>query len=189
MALPNNFSNYSTLQANYDRLAGVQPQSAIKGPNNYDPIRYSQPVNSLRQGGDIINVSSDGNLSPQQQMENQTNRIAQSQASRVLGNFRAQGLINQGLEGARNAYINNYQLTPQERQNINRLTNQGYSTGFAFENRGTQFASNANQAEGRILQENYDQQNARSGAFNAATGYNYNPSSLEQSYQRLLGRF
>lgn len=189
MAFANSFTPYGTLEANYNRLAGVQPTTALQGPTGYDPIQYSQPVTNLRQNRDVININTQGNGNSQSRLQNQANRVAERQAAQVLGNWQAQGMINQGLEGARNAYINNYRLTPQERQNINRLTGQGYSTGFAFNNRGTQFASNANQAEGRILQENYDQQNAQSGAYNAATGYNYNPSSLEQSYQRLLGRF
>lgn len=187
MALPNNLSSYSTLQANYDRLAGVQPTTALRGPTDYDPIQYSQPTQNLRQGRDIININTSGNMTPQQRIQTQANRLAEKQAAQALGAYQGVALTQQAIDPIRQNYVNNYKLTDQERNNINRLTGQGYSQGFAFNNRGTQLTANANQATGAAFQNNYDQYNNSINALSSAGGYT--PTSLEQSYQRLLGRF
>lgn len=187
MALPNNLSSYSTLQANYDRLAGVQPTTALRGPTDYDPIQYSQPTQNLRQGRDIININTQGDQTSAQRVQNQANRIAERQAAQSLGAIQSIGMTQAALDPIRQNYISNYKLTDQERANVNRLTGQGYSPGFAFNNRGTQLTANANQSTGAGFQNNYDQYNNSTNAFRTAAGYPPT-NSLEQSYQRLLGR-
>jgi len=188
MATVSAYTPYGTLEANYNRLAGVQPTTSLQAPTGYDPIQYSQPVTNLRQNRDVININPNGGMSSQDRIQTRANKLAEEQAAQSLGAFQAQGLIRQQLEPARQNFFNNYRLTPQERTNVDRLIGQGYSAGFAFNNRGTRLTANANQSTGRAFQNNYDQFNNQIEAINS--GFGYNPTnSLEQSYQRLLGRF
>ena len=51
------------------------------------PIQYNQPVNSLRQGGDVTTINTVGNLTPEQRIEIMAGRLwekneAQSMATR-----------------------------------------------------------------------------------------------------------
>lgn len=185
MATPYSLTPYSTLQANYDRLAGVQPMAAARGPGNYDPIQYSQPIASLRQGGDSLTINTQGTATPQERIDGRANRIAEDQASKYL----AYGKTQQLLEPNRIAAINSYQLPGAFKDNYNKLKNIGYSNQYALANAETGAGSDfgANSSQFRMTQGAFDRDQMARSQMN--TLYGYTPSNtLEQSYQRLLGR-
>lgn len=184
MALPSSFTGYSTIQNNYNRLAGVQPTSALQGPTGYDPIQYSQPVNTLRQQRDVININTDGGNS-QSRVDSRANRMAED----AMGNLQAQGRFMSLIEPNRIAGLDQYQLTPREQANYRTLNNAGYSQGYSLANAGSGVGSGVryNSPEGQFIQDIYNRNTRDQAANNALIGYN--PSSaLEQSYQRLFNR-
>lgn len=185
MALPNSLGSYSTLQGNYNRLAGVQPTSAISQPSGYDPIQYNQPVQQLRQNRDVININTNGGNTSQDRINRQATRLAEQQAAQL----RSTGEFMKMLEPQRIQAMNSYTLTPYEQGNFNRLRSVGYSDAYAFANAGSGAgASNRpNSIEGRWIQGAFDRDQRDQQVRNSITGYT--PSNaLEQSYQRLLGR-
>lgn len=187
MALPNNFTPYSSISASYDRLMGAPAMGGLNQIQSYDPIQYSQPTQNLRQNRDSITINSAGSQSPTQRIQSRANQVSEKIAGQTLGQLQAYGQTMQAIDPFRQAYLKNYRLTDQERQNVNRLTSQGYSPGFAFNNRTTQLTDNANTLNGRGYQNNYDQWNNSINAFNQAAGYNPT-TSLDAAYNRIINR-
>lgn len=184
MALPSSFTGYSTIQNNYDRLAGVQPMNALQGPTGYDPIQYNRPVDTLRQQRDVININTNGGT-PQSRIDSRANRMAEDATSRLY----AQGQFNSLIEPNRIAGLDQYRLTPREQANYRTLNNSGYSQGYSLANAGSGVGSGVryNSPEGQFIQDIYNRNTRDQAASNALTGYT--PSSaLEQSYQRLFNR-
>jgi hypothetical protein len=79
MAIPSQFTQYSTVQNSYQRMMGgnVPAYSAPAAPQTSSPIGYNQPLSNLRGGGGSTTISTFSNLSPQQ-------RIAQMAQKKFL---------------------------------------------------------------------------------------------------------
>lgn len=181
MALPS-YSPYSTVKNSFEQFMGNPTTSAtpsqLPQPNTSTPIQY--PDSSYRQGVDNISVNTFGNLTPQE-------KIAR-QADRIYGDIKAKELATQRISGeALTQGLGALQpLNSFESQNVNRYVGAGYSPQQAYMNRWN--TSVDLQRGGPMVKTNpYQQSLERSLNYSNELRAGVPSGTIEDAYKKVLG--
>lgn len=125
------YSPYSTVQNSFQQFMGNPTTSAVPSalpqPNTSTPIQY--PATNLRQGVDNISVSTYGNLSPQDRIARQADKLYERTQAQNMATKRIMG------ESLTSSLNNLNKLDSFESANANRFLAAGYSPQEAYGNR------------------------------------------------------